>query len=67
MWTLSTAESHLLGRDQQFVSNLAFHPMNDVLASTNARGELHLMDIDRRQTFRVVRTLYGERGFDFHD
>jgi WD40 repeat protein/predicted transcriptional regulator len=65
MWTLSTGVNHLLGRSQQYVSSVAFHPTDDVLASTNAGGELHLMDIDRRKTLRILRTSYGERGFDF--
>ena len=67
MWTLSTGQSHPIGRDQQFVSNVAFHPTSDVLASTNAGGELHLVDIESRQTVRVMRTLFGERGFDFDE
>lgn len=67
MWSLSTGMSYLLGRDQQYVSNVAFHPTSDLLASTSAGGEVHLIDIDSRRTMRVIRTAYGERDFDFDD
>ena len=67
MWTLSTGSSYPIGREQQYVSNVAFHPTDDILASTNAGGEVHLVDTESNNTTRVFRTAYGERGFDFLD
>lgn len=66
-WNLSTRESLPLGRDQQYISNVSFHPKGGVLASTNAGGEVHLMDFESRRTLRVMRTAYGERDFDFDE
>jgi WD40 repeat protein len=67
MWTLSTGVSYPLGRDQEYVSNLSFHPGNNLLASTNAGGEVHLVDTEGKNTVRIMRTAFGVRGFDFDE
>ena len=64
-WNLDSGEQVKIGDDQTYVSNLDYHPTAGILASTNAGGEVHLLELDSRKTIRVMRTLYGERDFDF--
>ena len=63
-WSIKEHKSQPIGRPQRHVSNLMRHPTQDLIASTNVRGELHLMNSESGETLRVLRTMFGERGFD---
>ncbi len=65
MWQIKSGSNIALG--QQFVSNLAYHPKEALLASTSAAGEVHLYDSRTGESLKVNRTMFGERGFDFAD
>ncbi len=51
---------------QEKVSSVAIHPSGKLLASTNAAGEIHLFDPRSLETYRIFRTMYGERGLDLN-
>lgn len=63
VWQLESGESAAIGRNQKFVSNVAFHPSRDLIGSTSAAGELHLLDALTGETLDVLCARYGERGF----
>ena len=65
MWFIESGTNIALG--QKYVSNLAFHPTDDLLASTSAAGEVHLYDTITGERLKVNRTMFGERGFEFED
>lgn len=67
MWSIKDQISRPFGKSQQYVSNLMHHPTQDLVASTNVRGEIHLMASENGDTLRVLRSMFGERGFDLED
>ena len=63
--TSNNDQARTIGKPQKFVSNVAYHPRHEILATTSAAGEVHLIDLEKRETVKILRTMYGERGFDF--
>jgi len=67
LWSLKEKIGRPIGKPQRYVSNLMLHPSQNVIASTNVNGELHLLSSESGDTLRVFRSMYGERGFDFEE
>jgi len=65
MWSLATNAGQPIGEPQKYVSNIALHPKENLIATTNVNGELHALSSESGDTLKVMRSMFGERGFDF--